>query len=256
MQGPYYTLQNGCGGLGNKTDILVYNVVIASSFDSLPDAAFSRQYNGALRAPFSSYLLHGVTIQDNSGNILACGRLETKFAVQAAYKGNSVLNQLSQFLHTQVSNTSNLNFLQYNIVEDACSSNAKIYTPWIPPWLQGVMGGPYDSVPVGNLSHHEVKNSSILPEVPLIGNATVIGHTVSLQFECYLVYTVIIHNGYMFILYNRVHNGQEFYFRVSARVPNHAYNYITVVYLTRITVGIVWMGAICTHFNSTEYSTN
>ena len=183
MQGPYTTLLNACERFIDKTDILASNITIANSLDGLPNSIFSRLYSGT-NSPLPAYLNHAVSVKDSSGMVIACGRLETLFAVDVAYKGKGVLNQYSQFLHPGVSDPSDLELLQYNIVDSAgiCSSEARIFNPWMAPKMQQGDGRSLDQFPVGNLPNHGVEFFSILPEVPLIGNATVIGHTVSLQF--------------------------------------------------------------------------
>ena len=47
--------------------------------------------------------------------------------------------------------------------------------------MQDYDGKSIDRIPIGALPYHEIEFFSILPEVPLIGSATIIGHTVSLQ---------------------------------------------------------------------------
>lgn len=173
---------------------MVNNITIANTLDSFPNASFSRLYNGTSTDPLPAYLNHGVTIQDSSGRILACGHLETLFAVEAAYKGKSVLNQVTQFHHPGIRDLANNELLHYNIVEalaGICSSDSRIFNPWMAPENNSVIhvtqdpARSFDFYPVGNLPNHAIQFFSILPEVPLIGNATILGHTVSLQFCCY-----------------------------------------------------------------------
>ena len=92
--------------------------------------------------------------------------------------------QFSSFLHPGISDPSDLDILQYNIVDviqGTCSSDAKIFNPWMAPEIQPVEGRSLDSVPVGSLPLHGLEVFGyLLPEVPLIGSATIIGHTVSI----------------------------------------------------------------------------
>lgn len=187
LQGPYAASENACASLNNKAEILVNNITIATSLDSLSIASFNRLYPGTSNSLLPTFVLHGISLQDSSGRVLACGRLETLFAVDVAYKGKGVLNQFLQFLPSTITDPSDIELLQYNIVEGLqgfCSSNSTIFNPWMAPEIQqgDLEGLSLDLFPVGDLPNHRVEFFSILPEVPLIGNATIIGHTVSSQF--------------------------------------------------------------------------
>ena len=186
LQGPYPTPEKGCASLSysNQEETLVNNITVATSLDSLPNALFSRLYTGTSSSLLPKYLLHGISVQDTFGKIFACGRLETLFAVDAAYKGKGVLNQFMQFLHPGITDPSRIDLLQYNIVDDLpgyCSSSSTIFNPWMAAVMQDYAGLSLDLIPIGALPHHEIEYFSILPEVPLIGSATIIGHTVSLE---------------------------------------------------------------------------
>ena len=186
LQGPYPTPGKGCASLSysNQNETLVDNITVATSLDSLPRALFSRLYTGKSSSLLPRYLLRGISVQDTSGKVFACGRLETLFAVNAAYKGKGVLNQFTQFLHPGITDPSRTDLLQYNIVDDLpgyCSSSSTIFNPWMAAVMQDYDGKSIDRIPIGALPYHEIEFFSILPEVPLIGSATIIGHTVSLQ---------------------------------------------------------------------------
>ena len=186
LQGPYPTPEKYCASLSdsNQEETLVNNITVATSLDSLPKALFSRLYTGTSSSLLPRHLLHGISVQDTSGRVLACGRLETLFAVDAAYNGKGVLNQFMQFLHPGITDPSGIGLLQYNIVDNLpghCSSSSTVFNPWMAPVMQDYAGLSLDLIPIGALPYHEIEFFSVLPEVPLIGSATIIGHTVSLQ---------------------------------------------------------------------------
>lgn len=186
LQGPYATAENACASLNNinQKEVLVDNITIAISLDSLPNVSFSRLYTGPSSALLPTYVLRGVSVQDSSGNVLGCGRLETVFAVDVAYKGKGVLNQFLQFLQPGVTDPSRIELLQYNIVDNLpgfCSRNSTVFNPWMAPVMQDYDEVSIDQIPIGYLPNHRIEYFSVLPEVPLIGSATIIGHTVSLR---------------------------------------------------------------------------
>ena len=166
---------------------------MATSLDSLPNALFARLYAGASNDLLPDSVLHGISIQDSSGQVLTCGRLDTLIAVDVAYKGKGVLNQFMPFLHTGVSDPSDTELLQYNIVESiqgTCSSNDTIFNPWMAPEMQQE-GVSLDLIPVGNLPNHEIEFFTVLLEVPLIGSASIIGHTVSSHSELHSIIIIV-----------------------------------------------------------------
>ena len=180
LQGPYDTMLNGCDGLKNKT--ILRNLITGANY--LPNATFSRQLDETF--DISSHLGHAISVQTPSGTILGCGRLATVFPVVASYRGKNTLSQLSPYFPATLVDGSLLNIFQYNILDGingTCSNQSAIFDPWSPPGLQVKEGETLhetsDQFLVGDLPNHRLEFSSLLPEVPLIGSATVLGHVVS-----------------------------------------------------------------------------
>ena len=129
----------------------------------------------------SSYLGHGISFQDSSGEILACSRIVTLSAVSAAHRGKTTFSQFSRFLPAAFVDASNLDVLQYNILEGVTGtcSRANIFDPWSPRAKQvGEVMTP-DQFPVGDLSNHPLELFLFLFEISLIGSGTPLGHVVS-----------------------------------------------------------------------------
>ena len=154
---------------------------LVTGINYLPNATFSQRLSEDLAATLTSYLGHAVSVQTSSGTILGCGRLETLFPVDASYRGKNTLSQFTPYVPALVSDVSNLEVLKYNILEGiagTCSSESTIFDPWSPPGLQVGSKNTPDRIPVGDLPNHTLEVFSLLPEVPLIGSATVLGHVV------------------------------------------------------------------------------
>ena len=165
---------------------------LVTGINYLPNATFSQRLSEDLAATLTSYLGHAVSVQTSSGAILGCGRLETLFPVDASYQGKNTLSQFTPYVPALVSDVSSLEILKYNILEGiagTCSSESTIFDPWSPPGLQVGSKNTPDRFPVGALPNHTLEVFSLLPEVPLIGSATVLGHVVGDGF--------IIHNYYV-----------------------------------------------------------
>ena len=176
LQGPYDTTQRGCNGLEGVKVVRV----LVKDVNYLPNATFLRQLSETI--VFSSYLGHAVSFQNATGAILGCGRLEAVFPVDASYQGKHILSQLFQYLPASLPDVASLDIPQYNILEgiaNTCSSKAAIFDPWSPPGPQLGTRITNDQFPVGDLPNHSLLVFSFVPEVPLIGNATVLGHAVS-----------------------------------------------------------------------------
>ena len=177
MQGPYDTMLHGCGGLEEGTSIRV----LVEGANYLADTAFTQHLPEAL--PVSFYLRHAVSVQNTSGAILACGRIDSLFAVDATYRGKTTLSQYTQYLPAMITNEgTNSDILKHIILDGiagTCSSRAAIFDPWSPPGLQVGTVQTSDQFPVGDLPHHTREAFSFLFEVPVIGSATVLGHAVS-----------------------------------------------------------------------------
>ena len=131
--------------------------------------------------PVTSYIGHLVSVQTSTGTIVGCGRLETIFPVDAIYRGKNTLSQYSPYLPASLADVSNSDILQYNILEGiagTCSSEAAVFDPWSPPGRQVGPQITSDQFPVGHLPNHMLDVLSLLPEVPLIGSASILGHVV------------------------------------------------------------------------------
>ena len=177
MQGPYNVMLQGCKGVeGGATTMAVINELQMSS-------VFVRQ---APLLSLTSYVGHAVSVQTSSGTIIGCGRFETLFPVDASYRDKVSFSQFSPYFPATLVDGSLLNILQYNILDGingTCSNQSAIFDPWSPPGLQVKEGETLhetsDQFLVGDLPNHRLEFSSLLPEVPLIGSATVLGHVVS-----------------------------------------------------------------------------
>ena len=177
LQGPYDVMLQGCDSVQGGTTLrtLVTDV-------NLPNFTFSQRLPEVLAVTSTSYLWHAVSVQTSSGTILGCGRLETLFPVEGSYRGKNTLSQFTQYLPPTVSDVSNIELLKYNILDGisgTCSNTSTIFDPWSPPGPQYGDTMTSDQVPVGDLPNHVLEVFSILPEVPLIGSATILGHVVS-----------------------------------------------------------------------------
>ena len=177
LQGPYDVMLHGCDTVQGGTTLrtLVTDV-------NLPNFTFSQRLPEVLAVTSTSYLWHAVSVQTSSGTILGCGRLETLFPVEGSYRRKNTLSQFTQYLPPTISDVSNIELLKYNILDDisgACSNTSTIFDPWNAPSPQYGTTMTSDQVPVGDLPNHVLEVFSLLPEVPLIGSATVLGHVVS-----------------------------------------------------------------------------
>ena len=167
---------HGCSSVKGGTTLRT----LVTGINYLPSITFSQQL---LELPtLTSYLGHAVSVQTSSGAILGCGRLETLFTIDASYRGKNTLSQLTPYVPATVSAVANIQFLNYNILEGiagTCSNESAIFDPWSPPGLQVGSKNTPDQFPVGDLPNHTLEVFNLLPEVPLIGSATVLGHVVS-----------------------------------------------------------------------------
>ena len=137
----------------------------------------------------TSYIGHAVSVQTSSGTIIGCGRFETLFPVDASYRDKVSFSQFSPYFPATLADVSNFEILQYNILEGiagTCSSEAAIFDPWSPPGRQVGSVKTADQFPVGDLPNHTLEVFSLLPEVPLIGSATVLGHVVCCGLRSFL----------------------------------------------------------------------
>ena len=175
IQGPYDIMLHGCNGVDGGTALQV----LVPSASYLPNATLWWQLSLVL--PVTSYIGHIVSVQTSTGTIVGCGRLENLFHVDAFYRGKNTLSQFSPYLPATLADVSNLEILQYNILEGiagTCSSKAAIFDPWSPPGRQVGSEKTSDQFPVGRLPNHKLEVFSLLPEVPLIGSASILGHVV------------------------------------------------------------------------------
>ena len=180
LQGPYDTILHGCDGLEGEKLLVIRALVTGGRY--LPNATLTQQLSQTVILP--SYIGLAVSIQNSSGAVLGCSRFETLFPVDASYQGKHTFSQLFQYLPANLPDVSNLGIPQYNILEgiaNTCSSKAAIFDPWSPPGPQLGDGITNDKVPVGDLPSHTLLHFSFVPEVPLIGSATVLGHAVSVE---------------------------------------------------------------------------
>ena len=114
--------------------------------------------------------------------------------MEASYRGKSILAQYSPFLPAAVVGSSQLDILQYNILDgiaSTCSSRTSIFDPWSPPGTQIGSLITADQFPVGDLPNHRLEVLSLLPEVPLIGRDSVLGHAVSAMILHHLLVSII-----------------------------------------------------------------
>ena len=144
-----------------------------------PSARLSQQLLKPINV--SSYIGHAVSVQDSSGAILGCGQLESHFPVYASYREEIVFQQYSQYHQTYSVSWASEDFevFEYSILEgvgDTCPSKAAIFDPWKPPPEQVDSWNTTDLYPVGDLSNRQMYYREI--DVPLIGNATILGHVV------------------------------------------------------------------------------
>ena len=177
LQGPYDVMLHGCDSVQGGTTLrtLVTDV-------NLPNATFSQKLPEFLAVTSTSYLWHAVSVQTSTGTILGCGRLETLFSVEGSYNKSNTFSQFSPFLPTTLKDVSNIDILKHNILDGisgTCSKKSTIFDPWSPPVRQVGTITTADQFPVGDLPNHVLEVLSLLPEVPLIGSATVLGHVVS-----------------------------------------------------------------------------
>ena len=177
LQDPYDVMLHGCNSVQGGTTIttLVTNV-------NLPNATFSQKLPEFLAVTSTSYLWHAVSVQTSSGTILGCGRLETLFSVEGSYRGSNTFSQFSPFLPATLKDVSNIDILKHNILDGisgTCSNTSTIFDPWSPPVRQVGTITTADQFQVGDLPNHVLEVLSFLPEVPLIGSATILGHVVS-----------------------------------------------------------------------------
>ena len=175
MQGPYDTMLRGCdaleGEISNQVVVTELNIV------NLTRPGFPLKLLKTYTV--SSYLRHAVSVQNSSGGILGCGRIETLSAVAASYQGETTFTQFSRYLPVVLSDSSNSQVRQYRILESvSCSSRAAIFDPWSPPGVQVGTRQTTDQFPVGDLPNRPLEYLLFLYEVPLIGNATIVGHVV------------------------------------------------------------------------------
>ena len=180
MQSPYDIMLHGCNVVegGTRTMTVINDLQISS--------AFVRQLP---LLTVTSNIGHAVSVQTSSGTIVGCGRFETLFPVDVSYRGKVTFSQFIFYFPAILADVSNSDILQYNILEGiagTCSSKAAIFDPWNPPGTQVGSQITADQFPVGDLPHHTLEVFSLLPEVPLIGSATVIGHAVCCGLQSYL----------------------------------------------------------------------
>ena len=178
MQGPYDIMLHGCSGVEEGQHLELLCIAVANS-------AFSLQLPVQT---VTSYIGHAVSVQTSSGAILGCGRLETLFPVDASYRGKLAFSQFIAYYPAIFADVSTSEILKYNILEGiagTCSSEAVIFDPWSPPGRQVGLIKTSDQFPVGDLPNHTLEVFSLLPEVPLIGNATVLGHLVCCGLHSY-----------------------------------------------------------------------
>ena len=163
---------------------------------NLPNATFSQKLPEFLAVTSTSYLWHAVSVQTSTGTILGCGRLETLFSVEGSYKGSNTFSQFSPFLPATLKDVSNIDILKHNILDGisgTCSKKSVIFDPWSPPIQQVGTITTADQFPVGDLPNHVLEVFSLLPEVPLIGSATILGHVVrhGLHIHIWIILTQI-----------------------------------------------------------------
>ena len=125
----------------------------------------------------SAYFNSAMSIKNTSGGILGCGRLQRHFPVYASYNGDVVFEQMSQYhLATGVSWSKEI--FKYSVLESivhTCPNDSDTFNPWeVRPHSVGTVKTA-DQFSVGDLSTGWY---SYRLHVPLIGSATILGHTV------------------------------------------------------------------------------
>lgn len=146
------------------------------------NVVFSRKLPDGLRN--ISYLGHAVTVQDSSGAIIGCGQFKNLFAVDASYRGKNTFSQYTAYSPAILADTSNLDILQYNVLEGiagGCYSEAAIFDPWSPPPMKVGPENTPDLFPVGDLSNQKISLPAWVNEFSLIGSTTVLGHAVCID---------------------------------------------------------------------------
>ena len=177
---------------------------------NLPKATFSQKLPEflAVTSTSTSYLWDAVSVQTSSGTILGCGRLETLFSIEGSYKESNTFSQFSPFFPATLKDVSNIDILKHNILDGisgTCSNTSTIFDPWSPPVRQVGTITTADQFPVGDLPNHLLEVLSLLPEVPLIGSATILGHVVrhGLHIHIWIILTQItVEWLYMSFIYN------------------------------------------------------
>lgn len=177
----------GCNKSDEVTTILNLSVHCPQQ-----NARFSQQLTNPLMV--SSYIRHAVSVQNSSGSILGCGRLESHFPVFASYRDQIVLQQNSQYHQTRLVAWSRdiLDIFKYTVLEsvsDTCLSDAAIFDPWKPPPKQVGRWNTTDQFKVGDFYNRWRYNYYI--GTPLIGNATILGHGVCHHHDTRSIVTTI-----------------------------------------------------------------
>ena len=177
MQGrPYDTASGGCNNLEGGITILDIGVhCLQSNID------FSQLLTKPLM--FFSYIGHTVSIQQSSGAILGCGRFESHFPVYASYRGQIVIQQYSRYHLTALAGMTTPIFetilnIVLESIDDTCPSKSSVFDPWKPPPKQVGSKKTTDRFPVGDLVNRLRELNYYFLDVPLIGSATILGHTV------------------------------------------------------------------------------
>lgn len=175
---------HGCDGVG--TTLPIQALLIGANYQ--PNATLFQKLPRSQTFVVTAYSGYAVSVQTPSGTILGCGRLENVYPVDASYRGKNTLSQSNRFFPATVVDASNDDILQYNILDGiagTCSSQAAIFDPWNPPGPQlSEEDISSDQFPIGDLPNHRLEVFSLLPEVPLIGSASILGHVVSMHASC------------------------------------------------------------------------
>lgn len=181
LQGPYDTVK-GCERLKGVKTLLSISVYCSSC------TTFSQKLPESQR--LSSHIGYAVSIQNSSGKILGCGRIETLFPVNARDSTNEkiIFSQYGPYIPPTLVGDLNSDIPQYNVLEGiagtVCSESA-VFDPWSPQSRQIGNRTTPDQFPVGELSY-PLDRRAVLPnlyqyvvlEISLIGNATILGHVV------------------------------------------------------------------------------
>lgn len=212
LQGPYDTsaMLHICDGMEGGATLLDIGVTCQSnayfsqeftlySLLAFYPATFSQQLS--ISPIWTFFLGYAVSVQNSSGAILGCGRIESQFSVAAIYRGEIALSQSNPYLPTNVVNLLNLEVLRYNILEGitgTCSGKSAIFDPWSPPPMQIYrttnstrLRVSSDQFPVGAVPSHgliELFSTIFVLEAPLIGSATILGHVVCSKLDSKFVY--------------------------------------------------------------------